>query len=124
MSRVRADTFGYLQRCFPTVVSSVDAREAREVGALAVRVAASGEITSGSVAIRRLENHQKYESELFITPLDTVAKHTRRLPRDYLNEAGNHVSKKFIEYALPLVSELPETGRLKMHRIDKKMEGF
>jgi len=34
--RVRADTFGYLQRSFPTIISTVDAKEAREVGEVAV----------------------------------------------------------------------------------------
>jgi len=36
--RVRADTFGYLQRSFVGVVSEVDAQEAFEVGAVAVRL--------------------------------------------------------------------------------------
>jgi 6-phosphofructokinase 1 len=35
--RVRADTFGYLQRSFAGYVSEVDARESREVGRQAVR---------------------------------------------------------------------------------------
>jgi len=35
--RVRADTFGYIQRSFPGCVSEVDAREARMVGTHAVR---------------------------------------------------------------------------------------
>jgi 6-phosphofructokinase len=39
IKRVRADTFGYLQRSFPGVVSDVDAREAREVGEKAVHYA-------------------------------------------------------------------------------------
>ena len=42
--RVRADTFGYLQRSFAGVTSSVDATEAREVGRTAVRHATAGEL--------------------------------------------------------------------------------
>jgi len=49
--RVRADTFGYLQRSFPGFVSEVDAQEARRVGELAVHY--SMEQSSGSVAMRR-----------------------------------------------------------------------
>ncbi|MBM3888019.1 MAG: 6-phosphofructokinase, partial [Verrucomicrobia bacterium] len=52
ISRVRADTFGYLQRSFAGVVSEADAREARAVGRMAVKLATSGWL-SGSVAIRR-----------------------------------------------------------------------
>src|SRR3954462_14583898 len=53
--RVRADTFGYLQRSFPGFVSEPDAREARLVGETAVRYRASGEggKDGGSVAMRR-----------------------------------------------------------------------
>ncbi len=51
VSRVRADTFGYLQRSFPGFASKVDAKEAREVGRAAVKYAAKG--LDGSVAIKR-----------------------------------------------------------------------
>ena len=35
--RARTDTFGYLQRCFPGIVSESDAEEARRVGEFAVK---------------------------------------------------------------------------------------
>jgi 6-phosphofructokinase 1 len=53
--RVRADTFGYLQRSFPGLASEVDAHEAREVGRVAARAAIAAEVASGSIAIRRIE---------------------------------------------------------------------
>ncbi len=52
--RVRADTFGYLQRCWPET-SAVDAAEARSVGRYAAELAANGE-TSASVTIIRTSN--------------------------------------------------------------------
>ena len=36
ITRVRADTFGYLQRSFPAVVSAADAREARHLPSAAL----------------------------------------------------------------------------------------
>ncbi len=51
-SRVRGDTFGYLQRSFVGCVSDVDQREAREVGEKAIQYAMWGE-RDGSVVIRR-----------------------------------------------------------------------
>ncbi|MEM8713394.1 MAG: diphosphate--fructose-6-phosphate 1-phosphotransferase, partial [Planctomycetota bacterium] len=45
--RVRADTFGYLQRSFFGVVSEQDALEAREVGRAAVDVATGDELAHG-----------------------------------------------------------------------------
>lgn len=49
--RVRADTFGYLQRCWPDR-SPVDEKEARAVGTFAVGLMKKG-LMSGSVAIVR-----------------------------------------------------------------------
>jgi len=108
--RVRADTFGYLQRSFPTIVSPIDAREAREVGEFAVRYAA-GEGKNGSVAIRRLAS-EPYKSECFITPLASVAREATHMKDAYINAAGNDVTDAWLEYLRPLVGELPQMGRL------------
>lgn len=108
--RVRADTFGYLQRSFPTVVSGIDAREARMVGDFAVNHAASSG-QPGSVAIRRLAS-KPYSSECFITPLSSVAKVATEMKDEYINAAGNDVTQAWIDYVAPLVGELPKMGRL------------
>ncbi len=110
--RIRADTFGYLQRCFPGVTSDVDAAEARRVGTDAVAAALRGE-RSGSIAFRRTGEGAAYAVETFVTPLRTVAKDTRTLPRDWLNAAGNDtVDAKLLPYLRPLVGTLPAIGRL------------
>jgi len=108
--RVRADTFGYLQRSFPTIVSEVDAREARMVGKHAVEHAvATGE--PGSVAIRRLSS-VPYASECFVTPLSTVAREATELKAEYINEAGNDVTQAWVDYVAPLVGAMPKMGKL------------
>ncbi|MDP2401834.1 MAG: 6-phosphofructokinase, partial [Actinomycetota bacterium] len=108
--RVRADTFGYLQRSFPTIVSEIDAREARMVGDHAVNHAvATGE--PGSVAIRRLGS-KPYASECFITPLSSVAREATEMKDEYINAAGNDVTQAWLDYVAPLVGELPKMGRL------------
>lgn len=110
--RVRADTFGYLQRCFPGVVSEVDASEARRAGVAAVEAAVSG-TTSGSVAFKRTGDGSAYGIETFITPLASVAKETKAMPREMLNAAGNDVvEEKLLPYLKPLVGTLPAIGRL------------
>lgn len=111
VQRVRADTFGYLQRSFPAVVSRTDAREAREVGAYAVRAATQRDSLSGSVAIRRL-NESEYGVDYFVTDLQNVARKTRQLPDHFLAHSGNHVTQEFVDYASPLVGDLPEMGFL------------
>jgi len=120
-SRVRADTLGYMQRCFPTIRSEVDAREARESGAFGVRTLVEGDQTSGSVAIRRTANGAEYASEMFLTELKNVAKHTQELPAEYIAENGHDVTQAFIDYALPLIGELPTLGRLGAATVEKKL---
>jgi len=108
--RVRADTFGYLQRSFPGFYSEVDAREARLVGREAVKAATKGDV-DGSIAIKRVSN-KPYRATTFVTPLETVAKETTRLPMKYLSEQGNNIKDSFRDYVAPLVGKLPVSARL------------
>jgi len=117
ISRVRADTLGYLQRSFPGVCSPVDAKEAREGGRLAVKQAISGDV-DGSIAIKRAPG-PKYKVYFERIPLSAVAKETRHMPDNFINAAGNDVTKAFIAYAKPLVGELPEIGRFKGYAVKK-----
>ena len=119
ISRVRADTFGYLQRSFPGVFSAVDAKEARTVGGLAVKHAVAGAYTSGSVAIRRKPG-KKYQTFFELVPLQNVAKETRHMPDEFINAEGNNVTKAFIDYAAPIVGPLPKIGRFKAVKVPKK----
>ena len=108
--RVRADTFGYLQRSFPTIVSEVDAEEARMVGKFAVRHAVKSR-DNGSVAIRRLKD-KPYESACFITPLHSVAREATHMKDAFIHAAGNDITKAWLDYVRPLVGKLPKMGRL------------
>ncbi len=111
--RVRADTFGYLQRSFAGLRSEVDAREARLCGRKAVQYAMKE--NSGSVAIKRLGNGIDYKVELFRTELKNVAGKTKSMPDEFINADGNGVTDAFIEYAMPLVGDLPKTVYLANH---------
>jgi 6-phosphofructokinase 1 len=105
--RVRADTFGYIQRSFADTISEVDSVEARRVGLMAVRYSMEPG-NSGSVAMRR-RDVPYYEIEYYLTPLSTVAKETRKMDRSYII-GNNNISKAFIDYALPLVGKFPVVG--------------
>ena len=111
ISRVRADTFGYLQRSFPAVVSPVDAAEARQVGASGVAFSVK-EFDNGSVAIQRKKT-KRYAVEFNRVTLKSVAKETRHMPASYIHKDGNQVTAAFLNYVRPLVGPLPEMGRLK-----------
>ena len=117
--RVRADTFGYLQRCFPGMASEVDAKEARMVGEWAVRYAVAGNI-DGSVALRRFDDDGKYACDCFLTPLSTVARKTKDFPAEFIHRDGNDVTPAFIEYARPLVGDLPAVARLAGRSVPKR----
>jgi len=110
VKRVRADTFGYLQRSFAGLQSSVDLDEAYRCGREAVKLAM--EHDNGSVAIRRIGNGKDYAVELFRTELSNVAEKTKSMPDEFINAEGNGVTKAFIEYAMPLTGGLPKTHYL------------
>jgi 6-phosphofructokinase 1 len=110
VKRVRADTFGYLQRSFAGVRSSVDAQEARACGREAVRLAMKR--ISGSVAMKRVGSGKEYAVELFHTELAGVAEKTKSMPDEFFNAEGDGITDAFVEYAKPLVGELPRTHYL------------
>jgi 6-phosphofructokinase 1 len=112
ITRVRADTFGYLQRSFPGYFSEVDGWEARLVGQMAVSYSLD-EGNDGSVALLRLPS-TTYTVGTRLVNLKEVAPDeppfTKVVPDEFINEAGNNVLNSFREYAGPLVGELPKTG--------------
>jgi 6-phosphofructokinase len=110
IGRVRADTFGYLQRSFAGLQSATDVDEARRCGREAVKLSLGEQ--SGSVAMKRIGEGKDYAVELFRTDLANVAEHTKPLLDEYINAGGNGVTEAFKEYAMPLTGGLPETHYL------------
>jgi 6-phosphofructokinase len=119
ISRVRGDTFGYLQRSFLGCVSDVDAREAREVGERAVQLALlQGQV--GSVAIRRIGD---YAVQYVLQPLEAVAAKTRVMEDAFINAAGNDVTAAFRDYLRPLLgSDMPQAHRLIGAAVEKVLK--
>jgi 6-phosphofructokinase 1 len=114
IKRVRSDTFGYLQRSFLSVVSTADANEAREVGEKAVQYSVWNNV-DGSVAIRRTGD---YSVDYFLTELESVAKHTKHMPEDFL-EGDSDVSVAFKNYARPLIGNFPHYERIAAPVVEK-----
>lgn len=106
--RVRADTFGYLQRSFPGFTSQSDASEARLVGRKAVEYSADEKNAEGSVAMQRVAGGD-YKIEIILTPLRTVARETKHMDPGYIRN-GNDITEAFKQYARPLVGKLPVVG--------------
>jgi 6-phosphofructokinase len=119
IKRVRGETFGYLQRSFAGCVSSVDQREAREVGECAFAFALGGD-RDGSVSIKRVGN---YAVDYELAPLETVAAQTRVMENDLIAESGTDVTDAFHAYLRPLLgSGLPEAHRLRAAPVPKRLK--
>lgn len=117
--RVRADTFGYVQRCWPDA-SPVDAAEARRAGQHAARLALAGHLDgsvaivrekSGTAALLGPELGEPYVSGFKRVELSAIAAKTRHMPPEFIL-GHNNVSRQFLEYCLPLVGHLPPFERL------------
>jgi 6-phosphofructokinase 1 len=116
ISRVRGDTFGYMQRSFIGCVSDVDSREAREVGEKAVQYAMWGE-HSGSVTIERTGY---YSVDYKLVPLQAVAGKTRTMPDEFISPNGTDVTDAYRLYLRPLLGKsLPDAYRLRRNTVAK-----
>jgi len=115
IKRVRADTFGYLQRSFLGCVSEVDQHEAREVGEKAAQYAIWHNL-DGSVAIKRVGD---YAVEYFLAKLEDVARESVGMRDEFINAEGNGVTEAFRRYAQPLVGPLPVMDRIGAPRVAK-----
>jgi len=108
-ARVRADTFGYLQRSFIADVSKVDAEEAERVGSFSVEVCTSNKKESGSIILLRGDS-EEYYCDTDIVELGKVAKGTKEMPENFLSLDKPYVTNDFFEYAMPLTGGIePKT---------------
>ncbi|MBN1960852.1 MAG: 6-phosphofructokinase [Deltaproteobacteria bacterium] len=109
IKRVRADTFGYLQRSFLGIASDVDAREAFEVASRGVQLAVLGE-DDGSMTIKRVGD---YAVDYQLVPLKEIAAKTKHLDPSFINAEGNDVTPAFLDYGRPLLgTNMPHAMRL------------
>lgn len=116
IKRVRSDTFGYLQRSFSGCVSDVDQREAREVGEKAVQFALWDNV-DGSVTIHRTG---LYSVDYRLSKLEDIAKYTKSMPDNFINDLGNNVTDDYKHYLLPLLgSGMSESHRLRASKVKK-----
>jgi ATP-dependent phosphofructokinase / diphosphate-dependent phosphofructokinase len=116
LSRVRSDTFGYLQRSFFGCVSDIDQHEAREVGERAVQMAMWNDV-DGSVTIRRTGN---YSVDYILERFEDIAAYTRQMPDEFIDKAGNNVTDAFKFYVRPLLgSGLPQPSWVRAPQVTK-----
>lgn len=116
IKRVRADTFGYLQRSFIGCVSDIDQQEAREVGEKAAQYAIWNK-ADGSITIKRTGF---YSVDYQLEDMAKIATKTKVMPAEFINAKGNGITDAFKYYCRPLLgSGFPTAHQLRAPLADK-----
>ncbi len=119
-AKVRGIELSLLQRCGSHLGSKTDVEEAFLAGKTAVEAAVAGE-TDKMVAFE-CDRSNGYSCKPVLQPLDIVANIEKKVPREWINAAGNGLNDAFIDFVLPLVqgeldnpkeNALPRFARLK-----------
>ena len=100
-AKIRGIEFSLLQRCAAHLGSLTDVNEAYLAGQMAVRYAVEGK-TDYMVAFERAKDPE-YKCNIKLISLTDVANAEKKIPREWINEAGNGMKEEFIKYALPLI---------------------
>jgi 6-phosphofructokinase 1 len=107
--RARAEKPGLAGRSCAALSSEIDRAESWRCGAAAVRAAAEGR-AGEMVAIRRMAG-TVYRSEMETVPLEKIAGIERRFPAEWMTPERNDVTPDFLEWARPLVGDVPPHPR-------------
>ena len=106
-AKVRGIELNLLQRCAAHLASETDIEESFMAGKAAVENAING-ISGRMVGFERGIKDGKYACKTKLIPLTEVANVEKKIPREWINEAGNGVNSQFVDYALPLIQGEPE----------------
>lgn len=118
--KARCDKPGTIQRSSSLCASKVDVEEAYMCGQTAVKLATEGK--SGFMVILEREPGKIYKCKTNIVKLDDVANKEKKIPKEFINDEGNWVTQKFIDYIKPLIGgPLPEYTRFEKHLINKML---
>lgn len=100
-AKVRGIEFGLIQRCAAHLASATDIEEAYKAGAAAFKAAEAG-MTDKMVTFER-EPGPVYSCRTGLIDLIEVANVEKKVPREWINQAGNGMLQPFIDYAMPLI---------------------
>lgn len=98
--KVRSIELNVLQRCAGHISSLTDINEAIRLGECAVGYVTSG--NSGQMLVIKRTGNDPYSSEFELASIYDIANKEKRIPDEWINEAGNDVTDEIIEYIKPL----------------------
>ena len=99
--KVRSVELNLLQRCSSHILSATDIDESVRVGKKAVQYALDGE-TGIMLVFERVPGNE-YKIEISSVSITDVANQVKFVPKSFINEEGNNVTKECIDYISPLV---------------------
>lgn len=118
--KARFDKPGTIQRMSIIAASPVDQEEAYLVGKQAVASAVDG--VSGQMITLVRESNSPYRATTGLAPLQEVANAEKVVPPEFINERGNFVTERFVEYLRPLIGgPLPPYVRFAGKRVAPKL---
>ena len=106
-AKVRGIELSLSQRCAAHLASKTDIDEAVMAGRVAVESAING-ITDKMVAFERTYEDGNYVCKTKLLGLTEIANTEKKVPRGWINEAGNGIEQAFVDYALPLIQGEPD----------------
>ena len=105
LTRVRADTLGYPQRCFLGSTSEIDQKEALQIGIFASKYSNKNNISFSAGILERKKFSTPYSATFIANSLEKVAGKTKILPQSFYNVKKSFITNSFINYALPLIGK-------------------
>lgn len=99
--KVRSVELNVLQRCAAHISSATDVSEAFHLGEKAVDAVLNGR-TEEMTSLKRISN-DPYRVEYITVPVSQVANKEKKIPLEWINEAGNDVKPELVEYLKPLI---------------------
>ena len=109
-AKVRGIELSLLQRCAAHCASTTDIEEAWEAGAAAVEAAVAG-MTDKMVVFKCDREDGAYTCVTALEPLEKAANVEKKIPREWINAAGNGVEPPFLDYVLPLIQGDPDVPK-------------
>ena len=130
--KARFNKLGTNQRCAMHFASLTDVNEAYMCGQAAVQYALKGE--NGKMVTLIREQDTQYKCTTGLAELAEVANGEKKIPAEFINEKGNHVTESMLDYVRPLVQgqapvtigtdALPVFMRFEREPLDKKLPKY
>lgn len=106
--KVRSIELSVLQRSAMHNASRTDLDEAQRIGQEAVKAAQKG--ITGHMMVLVRESNNPYTLSVSTVPVEQVANQEKKVPREWINSAGNDVTQEMVDYLQPLIiGEVPVT---------------